>query len=189
LKRSIVFALIVAGAAAAQNAAAEDYKIGAVNTIRLLEQSPQAENMRTQIEKEFAPKDRELVAAQKKLKDMEDRLAKDAAIMSETERRNLERDIINDRRELKRSQDEFREDLTFRRNEEMAKIQKEIIEAIQSVAKQNGFDVVLTEGVIYASPKVDITALVVDALKKRPAGAAAAPAPAAATPAPAPKQQ
>jgi outer membrane protein len=162
---------------------AEDYKIGAVNTIRLLEQSPQAENMRAQIEKEFAPKDRELVAAQKKLKDMEDRLAKDAAIMSETERRNLERDIINDRRELKRSQDEFREDLTFRRNEEMAKIQKEIIEAIQSVAKQNGFDIVLTEGVIYASPKVDITAMVVDALRKRTPGAAPA-----AAPSPAPKQ-
>lgn len=185
MKRSIAVALLLAGVAMAQPVLADDYKIGAVNTIRLLEQSPQAENMRTQIEKEFAPKDRELVAAQKKLKDMEDRLAKDAAIMSETERRNLERDIINDRRELKRSQDEFREDLTFRRNEEMAKIQKEIIEAIQSVAKNNSFDVVLTEGVIYASPKVDITALVVDALKKRPAGAAPATAPAAA---PAPKK-
>ena len=188
MKRSITIALMLAGAAAlvTQPTRAEDYKIGAVNTIRLLEQSPQAESMRSQIEKEFAPKDRELVAAQKKLKDMEDRLAKDAAIMSETERRNLERDIINDRRELKRNQDEFREDLTFRRNEEMAKIQKEIVEAIQAVSKQNGYDVVLTEGVIYASQKVDITALVVDALKKRPASAAA-PA-AAAAPAPAPKQ-
>lgn len=182
MKRSITSALLFAGMVLAQPVLAEDYKIGAVNTIRLLEQSPQAENLRAQIEKEFAPKDRELVAAQKKLKDMEDRLAKDAAIMSESERRNLERDIINDRRELKRSQDEFREDLTFRRNEEMAKIQKEIIEAIQSVAKNNGFDVVLTEGVIYASAKVDITALVVDALKKRPAGAAPAAAPAPAVP-------
>lgn len=168
--------MFISVATLAQPVSAEDYKIGAVNTIRLLEQSPQAENMRALIEKEFAPKDRELVAAQKKLKDMEDRLAKDAAIMSETERRNLERDIINDRRELKRSQDEFREDLTFRRNEEMAKIQKEIIEAIQAVAKGGAFDVVLTEGVIYASPKVDITAMVVDALRKRPAGAAPAPA-------------
>lgn len=169
--------------AAALPVHAEDYKIGAVNTIRLLEQSPQAEKMRSQIEKEFAPRDRDLVAAQKKLKEMEDRLAKDAAIMSENERGKLERDIINERRDLKRSQDEFREDLTFRRNEEIAKIQMEIIEAIQSVAKQNNFDVVLSEGVIFASPKVDMTSLVVDHLKKKNGGAAAAPAAVPAAPA------
>ena len=105
---------------------AEDYIIGAVNTQRLLAESPQAETLRTQIEKEFAPRDRALLADQKKLKDLEDRLAKDAAIMSEAERQKLERDIITARRDLGRNQEEFREDLTFRRNEELAKIQKEI---------------------------------------------------------------
>ncbi len=149
---------------------AEDYKIGAVNAIRILEQSPQAEKMRAQIEKEFAPRDRELVSAQKSLKEMEDRLTKDAPIMSESERSKLERDIINKRRDLKRSQDEFREDLTFRRNEEIAKIQKEIVDAINAVAKANNFDMVLNEGVIYASPKMDISQLIIDHLKKKSGG-------------------
>lgn len=167
--------ILLCGVCAADAARAEDYKIGAVNAIRILDQSPQAEALRAQIEKEFAPRDRELVAAGKKLKEMEDRLAKDAAIMSETERKNLERDIINERRDLKRGQDEFREDLTFRRNEEIAKIQKEIVDAIQIVAKQNNFDVVLSEGVIFASPKIDMTHLVIDYLKKK-GTAAAAPA-------------
>lgn len=145
---------------------AEDYKIGAVNAVRILEQSPQAEKMRNMIEKEFAPRDRELVSAQKSLKEMEDRLTKDAPIMSESERSKLERDIINKRRDLKRNQDEFREDLTFRRNEEIAKIQKEIVDAINTVARENEFDMVLNEGVIYASPKMDISQLVIDQLKK-----------------------
>ena len=155
---------------------AQELKVGAVNAVRILEQSPQAEAMRNQIEKEFAPRDKELVAAQKGLKDMEDRLSKDSAIMSEAERKKLERDILNERRELKRNQDEFREDLTFRRNEEIAKIQKEIVEAIQYVAKQNSFDLVLSDGVLYASPRVDITKLVVDYLQKSTGAAAAAPA-------------
>ena len=146
---------------------ADDYKIGVVNAIRILEQSPQAEKMRKQIEKEFAPRDRELVASQKKLKELEDRLTKDAAIMSETERKKLERDIINQRRDLKRSQDEFREDLTFRRNEEIAKIQKEIVDAINVVAKGNKFDMILSEGVIFASGKVDISQIVIDHLNKK----------------------
>ena len=148
-------------------AQAEDYKIGFVNAIRILEQSPQAEKMRRQIEKEFSPRDKELVSAQKKLKENEDRLSKDAAIMSEAERSKLERDIINQRRELKRNQDQFREDLTFRRNEEIAKIQKEIIEAIQLVAADNTYDLVLSEGVIYAGTKVDMTQLVIDHLNSK----------------------
>jgi outer membrane protein len=123
--------------------------------------------MRKLIEKEFAPRDRELVASQKKLKQFEDRLTKDAAIMSETERKKLERDIISQRRDLKRSQDEFREDLTFRRNEEIAKIQKEIVDAINMVAKSNKFDVILSEGVIFASAKVDISQVVIDYLNKK----------------------
>ena len=87
--------------------------------------------------------------------------------MSESERKSLERNIINERRDLKRSQDEFREDLTFRRNEEIAKIQKEIVEAIQVVAKEHNYDIVLSDGVIYASQKVDMTSLVIDYLKKK----------------------
>jgi outer membrane protein len=145
---------------------AEDYIIGAVNTQRLLAESPQAETLRTQIEKEFAPRDRALLADQKKLKDLEDRLAKDAAIMSEAERQKLERDIITARRDLGRNQEEFREDLTFRRNEELGKIQKEIGEAITAVARNNNLDLVLTEGsAVFVSTKVDITNLVIDYLK------------------------
>lgn len=146
---------------------AEDYRIGAVNAVRILEQSPQAKRLRDQIEKEFSPRDRQLVEDQKKLKDMEDRMERDAAIMSEAERQELEREIINMRRELKRNQDQFREDLSYRRNEELSKIQKEIVQAIQTVAKQNNYDLVLSEGVIFASTKVDMTELVIDYLKKK----------------------
>ena len=146
---------------------AEDYKLGAVNAVRVLEQSPQAEKARSIIEKEFAPRDKQLVAKQKDLKALEDKLSKDGAIMSESERSNLERDIINKKRDLKREQDEFRDDFNFRRNEEFAKIQKDILEAIQAVAKENNYDIVLSDGVLYASKKVDISSLVIEYLKKQ----------------------
>ena len=148
------------------SAHAEDYKVGAVNAIRVLEKHPQAEVIRAVIEKEFAPRDQQLVAGQKSVKELEDRLTKDGEVMSESERAKLERDVINKKRDLKRSQDEFREDFNFRRNEELAKIQKDIIDAIQQVAKDNNYDVVLSDiAVVYASPKSDITNLVVEYLK------------------------
>lgn len=148
-------------------AQAQEVKIGAVNAVRILENSPQAEAARDKIQNEFAPRDRSLIEEQKKLKSLEDRLAKDGAIMSESERANLERQIVQMKRDLQRSQDEFRDDLNFRRNEEFGEIQKVILAAIQKVAKDLGYDIVLGEGVIYASKKVDISDQVIEYLKKQ----------------------
>lgn len=146
--------------------AEETYKIGAVNAQRILQESPQAEAAIKMLEKEFSPRDKKLVAAQKKIKSLEDKFNKDRAIMSEQELAKLERDIVARKRDLKRDQDEFREDLNFRRNEEFGKIQKRVVVAIQKIAKENKYDVILGEGVIFASPKVDISGLVIDYLKK-----------------------
>ena len=146
--------------------AEETYKIGAVNAIRVLEKSPQADIARKMIEDEFSPRDKELITEQKSIKELEDKFKKDRAILSEEENAKLERDIISKKRDLKRKQDEFREDLNYRRNEEMVKIQKQIIQSIQKVAKDNEYDLVLSESVLYASPKIDMSGLVIDYLKK-----------------------
>ncbi|MSR13511.1 MAG: OmpH family outer membrane protein [Gammaproteobacteria bacterium] len=149
-------------------AVAADYKIGYVQAVRVLEAAPQAEAAKKKLETEFAGRDRELLNDQKALKTLEDRLGKDAAIMSETERQRLERDIMNKRRDLKRNSDEFREDVNFRRNEEFGKIQRQIVEAIRALADEQKYDVVLGEGVVYASKAVDISDLVIERLKKGP---------------------
>lgn len=147
-------------------AMAENYKIGVVNAIKVLEAAPQAEQAKKRLEKEFASRDKKLVAAQKSVKQKEDKIAKDGAIMSEGELKKLQKTTLSARRELKRDQDEFRDDLNFRRNEEFGKIQRQIVQAIQKIAKDDKFDLIVGEGVIYASSKVDITKKVIDQLKK-----------------------
>jgi outer membrane protein len=166
-KLNLILGLVIAGSVAlTSNVAAADYKIGVVQAVRVLESAPQADAAKKKLETEFAGKDKSLVSKQKELKALEDRAAKDSAIMSESERARLERDVMNMRRELKRDSDEFRDDVNFRRNEEFAKIQKMIVEAIQSIASEQKYDLVLGEGVIFASKAVDITDLVIDRLKK-----------------------
>jgi outer membrane protein len=165
-KLNLLFALGLGAALASSNLAAADYKIGVVQAVRVLEAAPQAEAAKKKLEAEFAGKDKALVAKQKELKALEDRSAKDGAIMSESERARLERDLANVRRELKRDSDEFRDDVNFRRNEEFAKIQKQIVEAIQVIAAEQKYDLVMGEGVIFASKAVDMTDLVIERLKK-----------------------
>lgn len=167
-KSSIIGVLAMLAAFAATPVFAADYKIGVVQAVRVLEAAPQAEAAKKKLESEFAGKDKLLLAKQKELKALEDRAAKDGAIMSETERTRLQRQIIEKQRDLKRDSDEFREDVNFRRNEEFAKIQKQIVEAIQTIAQEQKFDLVLGEGVIFASKAVDITDLVIERLKKAP---------------------
>jgi outer membrane protein len=78
--------------------------------------------------------------------------------MSESQRRNMENDFRNQARELKRSGDEFREDFNLRRNEELGKFQKQVLDVINSVAKEDGFDLVVNDSAtLYASPQVDVT--------------------------------
>jgi outer membrane protein len=87
--------------------------------------------------------------------------------MSESERTKLERKILSKRRDMKRTQDEFRDDLNIRRNEVLAKLQKDMYQAVVTLAKEQKFDLILSQGVVYSSDKVDITDSVLKKLKAK----------------------
>ena len=133
------------------------FKVGFVNIPKVLEKAPQAESARMRIEKEFAPRDRELLDRQKEIRSLEDRLVKDGAVMSASERQRQEGEIRATKREIRRLQDEFREDLNLRRSQELSKLQRKVTEVIQSLAKAEKYDLIVTDGVIYAGERVDIT--------------------------------
>ena len=142
-----------------------DTKVGVVNTVRLMEEAPQAKSAQSKIETEFAPREQELLALQKSIRKLEDRLSRDGAVMSEKESGKLEREILSKRRELKRTQDEFRDDLNIRKNEVLSKLQRQMYDATVSLAKEKKYDVILGQGVVYSSKTVDITAMVLEKLK------------------------
>jgi outer membrane protein len=142
-------------------------KIGFVDTVKLMEAAPQAKSAQSKIEAEFAPREKELVALQREIKKLEDKLTRDGTVMSESERTKLERKILSKRRDMKRTQEEFRDDLNIRRNEVLAKLQKDMYQAVVTLAKEQKFDLILSQGVVYSSDKVDITDSVLKKLKAK----------------------
>lgn len=150
------------------NVSFADLKVGFVNIPAVLEKAPQAEKAKKRLEQEFSPRDKQLVAQQKEIQNMDDRMAKDAAIMGESARANMEKDILNKKRDAKRAQQEFSEDFNVRRNEELGKLQSRIVEVIRDIAKNQNFDLLLTDGVIYASEQIDVTAQVQQKLSALP---------------------
>ncbi len=144
---------------------AEDTKIGFVNGTRLVEESPQAKAAAERIKKEFDPRQQEIINAQKQLRDREERFLKDSAFMSTAEKQKKEREIVSAQRELRLKETELREDFTIRRNQEMAKVWEVLRETIQTYGKDQSFDLILFEGVSYASERVDVTDDVLKRLK------------------------
>lgn len=144
---------------------AQELKIGFVDTARVLKDAPQADLARKKLENEFAPRDEKIVNMQKQLKNLDDRQNKDIAVMSDSVRRKLERDMIELKRDIKRAKEEFTEDFNLRRNEELTKLQRLISQTTVAVAKDDGYDIVLSDSVLYTSKRVDITDKILERLR------------------------
>jgi outer membrane protein len=143
----------------------EDLRIAFVNAARIVEIAPQAAEARKRLEDEFAPRDSDLVQMQEEIREAEDELARQTRA-TDSERRGMEREILTQKRELKRAQEEFREDLNIRRNEEFARLQRLVADVITTMAREEGFDLIVNEAaVIYASDRVDVTEMVLERLK------------------------
>jgi outer membrane protein len=159
LLRGLCLAVLIAG----MPLHAQELKIGYVDVGRVLD--PQAKAIMKNMEKEFGGRQKDLAGKQKDLRDSEEKLMRDAAIMSESERDKAERELYNRKRDLRREQDEFKEDLNIRKNEELGKLQKSALSAAADIAKEEGYDLVVSDGVMFASQRIDITEKLLKKLK------------------------
>lgn len=159
-------AVVIALAAASTAGAQTELKIGVINVARLIEQAPQAESVAKKLQDEFGPRQRDITAMQTRLRTQQETFQRDAPVMGEEERVNLERQIRDAQRELQRTENEYVEDVNLRRNEELGKLQREVLVKAQEYARAQKFDLVLADpNIIFASTAVDITEAVLAILK------------------------
>jgi outer membrane protein len=136
--------------------AASEFRIGVVDTERILRESAPAVKAEKKIEKEFKARDQEIQKLAQQVKDIQTFLEKEGVTMPEAEHRNKERELANLNVNLQRMQREFREDLNLRKNEELVIVLERANKAIQAIAEADKFDLILQEAV-YRNPKIDIT--------------------------------
>lgn len=141
-------------------------KIGFVNMAEIMEKSPQAEAARKALEKEFSSRDKKLTGVRDEILKLEETLKQDGAIMSDSRRAQLEKEILNKKREYNRQQDELREDFNIRRNEELGKLQKNVHDVIVEIAKSEKYDLLVTQPILFASNRIDLTERVLQELHK-----------------------
>ncbi|MDO8413581.1 MAG: OmpH family outer membrane protein [Gallionellaceae bacterium] len=135
---------------------AEDFRVGVVDTERILRESAPAVKAEKKIEKEFSTRDQEIKKITKQMKELQALLDKEGVTMPDAERRNKERELANLNVNQQRLQREFSEDLNLRKNEELTIVLEQANKAIQAIAEAEKYDLVLQEAV-FRNPNIDIT--------------------------------
>ncbi len=141
------------------------YKIGFVNTSRVLKEAPQARRVEERLKAEFEPREAQLKEKRQEILDIEEQLKTFDQANTTTTRRKLERQIRLKVNQLKFFEQEFREDQNLRRNEEIRELQQVIARVLEQLGDSGKYDLILTEGVSYVSDQIDITAETVEMLK------------------------
>ena len=144
----------------------EIFKIGYVLVERVLKEAPQTAASNKKLEKEFKTRTDGLQKKVKAIQKQEKDFKKNSVAMAAADRQKAQKKIQNSKIEIQRIERELREDIDIRRREEIGKLQQKINEAIEEMAKTDKYDLILYQGVAYASKEIDITDKLIKVLGK-----------------------
>ncbi|MCS0580673.1 OmpH family outer membrane protein [Massilia pinisoli] len=165
LPRSLVLALLCAGAMAQASAQTGTSRIGFVYTERLMTESKLAKAADAKLQSEFSKRQKQLDDAVQKYKQSREKFDDEAPKLSDVDRTKRTRELLDMEKDVQRMQREYNEDLFQRKNEERAAIAQKAYKLIEQVAEQDHLDVVLQEA-IWTSPRIDITDRILKLLDK-----------------------
>ncbi len=144
-------------------ATAQQLRIGYVDMKQVLDNAPQVLAGREKLDLEFRPRNETIEFQDRQVQTMDDRLQ--MGNLSEDARIRLDRELREMRRNVNRQREDLRDELSFRRTEEVQKLEDQINQAVEEIARNNGYDLILSSPVIYADPSLDITQLILDQLR------------------------
>lgn len=146
--------------------AATTVKIGFVNVQEIMAKAPQAAVASAQLKQEFGAREQALTAERDAIQQQETDLKRNAAVMTAEKKTEAETALRDKVGKFNRDMANFRDQFSMKRNELLQGLQKQIYDAVVKVAKDGGYDLILSNGVAYASSRVDLTQQVLDELAK-----------------------
>ena len=152
-------------------------RIGVVDMNKLLQESPQYQDMLSAVEEEFAPRVRDIEAKEASFNENREQLNKDNLALSNDERQNATLKLASAQRELEYLAQSFQEDRNNRIQIETNKIIVETINVVNKFGRDSGYDLIINEGrisqntilnggTLYKGASVDITNDIAKVLEK-----------------------
>lgn len=142
-------------------------RIGVINVQQIMQKSPMAIALNKQLKDQFQPRQTQLVNAQNNLQAEVDKLNKNGAVMSNTDRSALQDKIIADRASLQGMGQSFQQDLNAAQSQAMQQFMAKLQNAVNAVAASGKYDLILQRsGTPYVSSALDVTDQVLAQLGK-----------------------
>ena len=145
---------------------ADNIKIGFVNLPMVMQYSPQAIAATKRLQEKFGPRDKAIKADKERYNSLLKKLEKDSLILSADQKSTIEMEVLKLQRKIKRDEEELTDDIKLQKSKETEATLAIISKAIEDVVLSEKYDLIIREGVMYASKKVDITQKVLDKLKQ-----------------------
>ncbi|HET7688077.1 MAG TPA: OmpH family outer membrane protein [Candidatus Macondimonas sp.] len=142
-----------------------EIKIGVIDLQQLLREAPQARALRESLEADLEQRKRTLAREETNFTQKQEGFDREAQSLAPERREQLERELLAAQRELIRKRRQFEEELQARRMEGLREIDRSVTRVIHDLAEREGYDLILSEGVLYASQRMDITAQVIRELQ------------------------
>jgi outer membrane protein len=155
--------ILLLGLALSAQVGAQQLRIGYVDMKAVLDSAPQVMAGRSKLDREFRERNDAIEMDELRADALEMRMQQ--ADLAEDRQLQMERDLRELRRNVTRRKEDLRDELSFRRTEEVQRLEEEINVAVQEIAQRNGFDLIISSPVIYASPDLDITNLILEQLE------------------------
>lgn len=165
--RKILMVLVLLAGALPVAALAQSPKVGYVDVPYLIDNSPQAKEASSQLEEEFGAAQQKLQQKQEEYQRLQQKMQKDGLVMSESERQETEQRMRELKREIQRDEETFREELNIQRNDAFKRVRGAVIQAVRNLAEEEGYDLIVGQGALYASDGVDLTERVLERMEKR----------------------
>lgn len=150
--------------------AAEDaiapQRIAVIDFKAIMQKSPQAKVAVDKLKKQFSSREQKLKAVQDDVMKKEATLKRDGAVLTATEKRNLQTEILSGRRDLQRLREDFRQDVELAQDHALQEILNKVNKAISEIAQKENYDVVLEKNRLpYVNSRLDITEKVIKSLQ------------------------
>ena len=141
-------------------------RIGFVDIPYLIDRAPQALEAELRLETEFAPRQAELEEQRAELAQLVAQLANSSLELDESELAQLDRKTRGLERRIKRSEQDFREELNIQKNDEFKKVRILVLEAIGEFGRKHDYDLIVSDGVLFANKRVDVTERILESLTR-----------------------
>jgi len=167
-KRSLfVVVAVMVGLQSGATLAQQQLKIGVYDNRKILESLPSVQKEFKKLTSEFEPKEKQISDKQNQLIKLKEDIEKNAPVLGAEQLQTKQLEYQSKRRELQLLAEDTERVFSVRRNEIAREIQSSVDTEVIKLAKEQSYDLILRSGVLYASPKVDITEEILKRMSKK----------------------